>query len=131
MKSSAKPVIFKIFFYLTLTAVTFLAFLPNDYALSSLLSFSDLLNHTVAFSILFLLLERAYPSIGIRNLLIVLFIYALCLEAVQYLLPDHSAAWSDIAADCAGMLIGYLAMTLLTRHAYTRDLFRYRKLPDE
>ena len=123
MKPSNKTALFKLFFLLALTGSAVLAFIPDYSALPPLVSFSDLLNHISAFTVLFLLLKGAYPAFSVRNIVILLFAYALWIEAIQYLLPTRHAAWSDIGADAAGLLTGYLIMILLTKTSITKDIF--------
>ena len=123
MKPSNKNILFKLFFFLALAASALLAFIPDYSALPSFVSFSDLLNHLTAFAILFLLLKGAYPSLAVRNIVILLYAYALGIETVQYLLPTRSAAWSDIGADAAGLLTGYLLMILFNKASITKDIF--------
>lgn len=110
-----KITLFKILLYLALTAVTILAFLPSYNALPAFLSFSDLLNHTIAFIILYLLLAGAYPLLGWKNFIFLLLFYASWIEGVQYLLPTRYASWGDIAADSVGLLLGYLIMRITKR----------------
>ncbi len=123
MKPSNKNLLFKLFFFLALAASALLAFIPDYSALPSVLSFSDLLNHLIAFSILFLLLKGAYPSLAVNNIFALLFAYAFGIEVLQYLLPTRSAALSDIGADAAGLLTGYLLMILFNKASITKDIF--------
>ena len=99
--------LFKFLLYTTLGAITTLAFLPNYDALPPLVSFSDLLNHAVAFIVLFILLKMAYPKLSLKYSVAFLLAYALWIEAVQYFLPTRFASWSDVLADSVGILIGY------------------------
>lgn len=114
---------FKTLFYITLTAITVLALLPNYEALPSLLSFSDLLNHSAAFAVLFILLRLANPMLLTRDVAVILFSYAVLLEIVQYFLPTRYASWSDIAADAAGLLLGCVIFFLLRQFLYIKNLF--------
>jgi len=99
--------LFKFLLYTTLGAITTLAFLPNYDVLPPLVSFSDLLNHAVAFIVLFILLKMAYPKLSLKYSVAFLLAYALWIEAVQYFLPTRFASWSDVLADSVGILIGY------------------------
>ncbi len=110
-----KITLFKILLYLALTAITILAFLPNYNALPVFLSFSDLLNHTIAFIVLYLLLAGAYPLLEWKYFIFLLLLYALWIEGVQYFLPTRCASWSDIAADSVGLLLGYLFKRITKR----------------
>jgi VanZ family protein len=96
--------LFQIVFYIVLSAVSVLAVLPDYDALPPIVSFSDLLNHAVAFFVLYLLLRCAHPHLTRNHALLLLFGYALLIEAVQYFLPTRYAAFSDVAADAAGLL---------------------------
>ena len=115
--------LFRILFYIAFTAITLLAFLPNYDGLPPIVSFSDLLNHTLAFTVLFILFRQAYPTFRTKQIVITLFFYAVLIEAVQYFLPARYASWSDIGADGAGLLLGYLILSLLKRFTYTKNLF--------
>lgn len=123
MKASIKIYLFRIVFYITLAAVTLLAFLPNYDALPPIVSFSDLLNHTVAFAVLYVLFTQAHPSLLTKHTVFALLFYAVLIEAVQYFLPTRYASGSDIIADAAGVLTGYLILFQLKRFLYTKDLF--------
>ncbi len=105
----------KIIFYFVLTAIAVLAFSPNYNALPSFVALIGQLNHTIAFMVLFLLLSQAYPLKSTRSVFIILFGNALWIEAVQYFLPTRSTDWRDIAADSAGMFIGYLLIYFFRR----------------
>lgn len=113
----------KILFYVALTAVTILAFLPNYDALPPFVSFSDLLNHAFAFSVLYILLTKAHPALSAMQVVLPLLLYAVWIETVQYFLPTRYAAWSDIAADSVGLLIAYLLIFLFRKFTYTKNLF--------
>ncbi len=115
--------LFKIFFYITFIAITLLAFLQNYDVLPPIVSFSDLLNHALAFTVLFILFRQAHPALRTKQIVITLFFYAVLIEAVQYFLPTRYASWSDIGADGAGLLLGYLILSLLKRFTYTKNLF--------
>ncbi len=108
----------KILFYTVLTAVTILAFLPNYDALPPFVSFSDLLNHAFAFSVLYILLTNAHPSFSTIRVVLPLFLYAVWIETVQYFLPTRYASLSDIAADSAGLLIAYFLILLFRKFTY-------------
>jgi VanZ family protein len=92
-----------------------LAVLPNYNALPDFLSFSDLINHTAAFALLFLLFERAFPHLNTDERFVLLFLFAFSIEVVQYFLPSRAASISDIAADGAGMLVAFLLIPLLRK----------------
>jgi VanZ family protein len=102
-------------FYITLGAVSVLAVVPNYNALPPAVSFSDLLNHAVAFMTLFVLLRCAYPALSLRRAVTMLLGYAVLIEVVQAFLPNRFASLSDIAADAGGMLLGFLIHFMVKR----------------
>ena len=113
----------KVLFYVALTAIFVLAFSPNYNALPSFVTVSDLLNHTAAFAVLFLLLSQAYPPLSTRSVFVILFSNAVWIEAVQYFLPTRSTDWRDIIADSVGMLVGYLLIYLFRRLRHAKTLY--------
>jgi VanZ family protein len=106
-------------------AVTVLGVLPDYDALPDLLSFSDLLNHAVAFLILYLLFERAFPHLKTSDRFVLLFLFAFFIELVQLFLPTRTASISDIAADVAGMLFALLLTPLLRKTPLIKNCYRY------
>lgn len=115
MKSNIVNIISRILFSITLTAVTVLAVVPNYDALPPIVSFSDLLNHAVAFFVLFLMLRCAYTDIETGKAFLLLLGYALLIEAIQYFLPTRFASFSDVVADAAGMFLAMLLQPLFKR----------------
>ncbi len=123
MKIVSPALFFRTLFYIALTAITILAFLPNYEALPPLLSFSDLLNHSVAFTVLFILFRLSNPMLLTRDIAVILLAYAILIEIVQYFLPTRYASWSDIAADVTGLLLGCVIFFLLRQFLYIKNLF--------
>ena len=115
--------LFKSLFYTALGAITILAFLPNYDALPPLVNISDLLNHAVAFMVLFILLKMAHPNLLLKYSLGFLLTYAVWIEAVQYFLPTRFASWSDVLADSVGVAIGYLLYRLFYHLTYSKNTF--------
>ena len=73
---------------------------------------SDKLNHFVAFFVLSLLTDLAYPKNTIKFKAISLFLYGLIIECVQWQLPYRSFSLLDLAADSGGILIYWSAWKL-------------------
>ncbi len=105
----------KTLFYLTLFAVTVLAFIPTYASLPDAVSVSDVLNHFAAFSVLFFLHLRAYPAEAPQHRILLLIAYGVFIEAVQYFLPARSASAGDIAVDAAAVLFSAAIQRLLPR----------------
>ncbi|MGB5964322.1 MAG: VanZ family protein [Sulfurimonadaceae bacterium] len=112
MKLYNKVTLSKVLFYLTVITIIILAFSPEYGILSPFISFSDLLNHMIAFIVLFLFLNTLYPSLSLKKIIVILLSNAILIEVVQSFLPTHQADWLDVAADSTGMLIGYLFVQL-------------------
>ena len=123
MNSSLHTIFFKVLLLVALTAITILAFLPDYDSLPPIVSFSDLLNHTIAFTVLYILARQSFPALHIKYSVIALTAYAFFIEAVQYYLPTRFASWSDIGADVTGLFIGYISMLVFRRLPYTKNLF--------
>ncbi|MBN2869594.1 MAG: VanZ family protein [Campylobacterales bacterium] len=92
-------------FFASLGAITILAFLPDYSALPPVVSYSDLANHTVAFTVLFLLYAYAYTHPR-KRIFISLLAYGVWIETVQAFLPTRYASAEDILADMVGLVIG-------------------------
>ena len=105
--------IYRVLLFSALGAITTLAFLPDYNALPPIVSFSDILNHTAAFMVLFLLLHLAYPKLFLPYRLSLLLSYAVWIEAVQYFLPTRFASISDIFADSFGIFLAFMLIKTL------------------
>jgi len=117
LKTIIPTTLYKVLFFTALSSITVLAFLPNYNALPKLLSFSDLLNHTIAFITLSYLLQKSYKTLTNTNAFTLLFIYAVGIEVVQHFLPTRVASLSDIVADVTGILLGFVILKSLKHYA--------------
>ena len=106
-------ILFRLLAYTALISITILAFLPNYDALPPIVSFSDLLNHAVAFFVLFILFREAHPKLQVSYRIVLLLFYAIFIEVVQYFLPTRFSSFSDILADSFGLLLAYLFHKLI------------------
>jgi VanZ family protein len=102
-----------------------LAFLPDYNDLPPIVSFSDLINHGLAFFVLYLLLERAFPEGAVWHYWIALSLYAAFIELVQYFLPTRYASVEDIAADMTGMLLAAIILPHLPRIPLLNVFYRH------
>lgn len=96
---------FRYSFFTALAAISLLAFLPDYSALPPIVSISDLLNHTFAFTVLTLLYYFSY-SPSAQRIFSNLLLYGIFIELVQAFLPTRCASVEDIAADSIGLVIG-------------------------
>lgn len=97
--------IFRFFLFSTLIAISILAVVPDYSALPPVVSFSDLLNHTIAFITLSFLYRIAYNH-TVRRIILSLIAYAVMIEIVQLFLPTRFGSLEDILADSVGILVG-------------------------
>lgn len=73
----------------------------------------DKLNHLLAFALLAVLAQAAYPDRPRAPLRWTLLLgYGLLIEAVQALLPERELSLLDLAADGAGILAGALILRI-------------------
>ncbi len=73
----------------------------------SLVSVSDLINHFVAFVTLYLLFSMGYETFTCKRKAILLILYALSIEIIQYFLPARSAELLDVLVDALGIFVGW------------------------
>ncbi|RLA72425.1 MAG: VanZ family protein [Epsilonproteobacteria bacterium] len=112
--------LFKVAFFTALTAISILAVVPNYNALPEFVSFSDLLNHALAFFTLYLLLERAYPDLKQLHAILLLLLYAILIEFIQSFLPNRFAALSDVLADSAGIVAALIILPFIKKFPLCR-----------
>lgn len=100
---------FRFSFFIAVTAISILAFLPDYSALPPIVSLSDLLNHAVAFTILSLLYALAY-SHSLKRIFLTLIGYGIFIETVQAFLPTRFASIEDVVADGVGLIVGMILL---------------------
>lgn len=105
---------YRLLFFCAVAGVSLLAFIPTYEPLPPVVSFSDILNHFMAFSTLALLFDLAFPRYTCRFKFLALLTYGIFIEAVQFFLPNRDASLKDIAIDATAVLSVY-ALLLLTR----------------
>ncbi len=107
----------KIYIYLFVVMVTVLMLypvMPNDY-ISSLypVNFNDKVEHGIVFFILAFLLNRTSDQHKkrLRNV-IVLSLFGIMIELIQYYIPHRSTSISDALANIAGILVFQLLFSI-------------------
>ena len=93
----------KICFYFALLSIFVLAVMPKAEELPDVTKISDKLNHLVAFVVLALLIDWAYPQKRLSWKVALLSGYGLFIECVQYFLPYREFSLLDLAVDVAGV----------------------------
>ncbi len=87
--------------------IAYIAFLPNYEKLPELTSFSDILNHFLAFFVLAILLDTGF-RIKLKTGILLLFTYGLFIECVQCFLPNRHFDLLDILVDMTGVITYYM-----------------------
>ena len=101
-------------FFSLLIIIAYIAFLPNYEALPSFTSLSDVFNHFIAFFVLALFLDLAF-SPRYKHTLLILFLYGLFIECVQYFLPNRAFDVLDLMVDFFGV-----AMYLMVKIGFNK-----------
>lgn len=92
-------------FYITATAVLFLALIPASAELPT--TGWDKSNHLLAFGVLAYLGNKAYPQNSLK-LSIGLIGFGGLIEVLQTFTPTRFGEWEDLVADGVGVLLGWL-----------------------
>jgi VanZ family protein len=94
-------------FVVLLVIISFLAFAPvQNIKINE--NFGDKINHIVAFSTLFII-GNLCISLRIR-LVLLLILYGIFIEIVQYFLPYRIFSFYDILADIIGICVGFIVL---------------------
>ena len=109
---SKNRALFRVLFLTSLLIISYLAFLPNYDNLPEVASFSDILNHTLAFFVLYILLDFSQITTKVYKKILFFLFYAIFIEVVQYFLPTRCADFYDIVADTSGVFLAYYSMKL-------------------
>ncbi len=75
-----------------------------------MISISGVINHFLAFFVLFLLFKKAYPNLTCKKKILLLILYAIFIEIVQYFLPTRAAEFLDIVVDISGIFTAYFLL---------------------
>ena len=70
----------------------------------------DKANHFIAFMVLFVLLSFGYRHLNLAKKIMILSLFAVQIEIVQYFIPCRSFSLLDIFADMVGVGIGYVVV---------------------
>jgi VanZ family protein len=87
--------------------------LPDYSNLPEAVSISGIINHFIAFFVLFLLFKYSYPKLTCKRRIYLLIAYAFFIETVQYFLPTRAAEFLDIAVDMLGIYTAYFITSIL------------------
>lgn len=96
----------KISFFICLCAIEYLA--TTSLEIKPLQNNWDKANHFIAFFTLYLTLSFGYPNLKIFKKSILLVLFGLQIEIVQYFIPNRQFSLLDMLADCIGIVIGII-----------------------
>ena len=99
-------IISKYLFYICIIAVQYLATTTRE--IEVVQNSWDKANHFVAFMVLFVLLSFGYKYLNLAKKIMILSLFAVQIEIVQYFIPCRSFSLLDIFADMVGVGIGYV-----------------------
>jgi len=96
----------KYLFYICIIVIEYLATTTQE--IEVIQDSWDKANHFVAFFSLYFLLSFGYLRFSVLKKIILLLIFAIQIEVVQYFIPGRDFSLLDIFADMIGMGIGYI-----------------------
>ena len=103
---------YKICLWISTLGIEFLALMPNGIKIvTNKLNATGAFEHVLAFGLLYILLHLAYTHLGMMQKIVILFLFAIQLEAVQYFVPSRSVNIWDIVADMFG--VGFIVVLWL------------------
>ena len=104
-------IISKYSFFISLVAIEYLATTTTE--IEVVQNSWDKANHFVAFMVLFVLLSFGYKHLNLAKRIMLLLVFAVQIEIVQYFIPCRSFSLLDIFADMVGVSIGYIVVRAL------------------
>lgn len=93
-------------FYICIIAIQYLATTSRE--IEVVQNSWDKANHFIAFMVLFVLLSFGYKHLNLAKKIMILSLFAVQIEIVQYFIPCRSFSLLDIFADMVGVGIGYV-----------------------
>jgi len=110
----------RLLLFICIVMISRLALLPLSPNLSE--GISDKLLHFLAFYLLSLLVDFAFPKTSFNALKIFFLLgYGIAIEIAQSFFPYRSCSFADIGADAAGIAVYLLSVPLLKRIPFIRE----------
>lgn len=105
---------------IAIVLISRLALLPSSSIVPA--AVSDKVLHFVAFYLLSLLVDFAFPKVSFNAVKIMFLLgYGVAIELVQSFFPYRSCSFADIAADAAGIAVYLFSIPLLMRIPFIRE----------
>ena len=110
--------VFKILLFICLISIEYLA--TTTYEIKVVVYSWDKLNHFIAFFVLYILMTLAYRNMTIFFAILLLLLFAIQIEVVQYFIPHREFSLLDIVADFIGIVLGlfFLKFSSFKRFVY-------------
>ncbi len=112
LNASRRLFALKVSLYGTLVGVFVLALLPAGVPLPAAFTISDVLNHGLAFFVISILFDLAYPSLGALAKIGAIMAYGGAMEIAQSFVPTRECSLGDVGVDLAATLL-YFAVARL------------------
>lgn len=108
---------FKYLFFIAIIVIDFLAFSSSGVE-DHISTGWDKLNHLLAFGVLYVLVSLGFRKWSMKFKVVLLLIYAIHIEMIQYFIPGREFSFLDIFADGVGIAIGIVVFAY-TPKSYT------------
>lgn len=108
-----KNYFFKTIFYFSLIVILFLATTLIQFELIE--SIWDKFKHSFAFFTLYILFSLSYEKQTIFSKSLLLIIYGILIECIQYFIPNRYFSFLDVVADIVGIFVGIVIYNKMYR----------------
>jgi len=100
-KACDRATLFRVLLVAALLTISFLALTRLSIPVAK--HINDKVNHVIAFFVLALLVDHAFPAWSFRTTVLALIAYGLSIEIAQAYLPYRSCSLFDLGADAGGL----------------------------
>ena len=101
----------KYLFFISLIAIEYLATTTRE--IEVIQNSWDKANHFVAFMVLYVLISFGYRYLVLYKRVVILLVFAIQIEIVQYFIPSRCFSFLDVVADGVGIVIGYIIFLVM------------------
>ena len=106
--------IFQILFFICLVAIEYLA--TTSSSIPVIEHTWDKANHFIAFFVLYILFSGGFNIFTLLGKVSLLFLFAFQIELMQYFIPNRNFSLWDIFADCVGIILAIVVLSLYTQY---------------
>lgn len=108
--------VFKISFFICLVAIEYLA--TTSIEIQPIQNSWDKANHFIAFITLYVTLSFGYPKLDVFKKILILLVFGIQIECVQYFLPNREFSLLDIVADGVGIFMGMIVVRMKKSYSF-------------